>query len=158
MSACRWRTLRKPRMRVQSRDAAPLIAHFPASCPLSPLRGARGKKAAGLALAVALLAARPADAADGPPDPAALAQARGVVAASMVRGAEEQMIGAMSAGVAELILSVNPGKEADIGPVVEAYFTPLLREHFSELSDVPAAEFARSFSPAELDQLLAFYR
>src|SRR5262249_6204272 len=60
--------------------------------------------------------------------------------------------------VAGLILSVNPGKEQAIGPVVEAYFIPLLRQHFAELSDVPAAEFARSMTPAELDQLLAFYR
>jgi hypothetical protein len=87
-----------------------------------------------------------------------MAKAREVVAASMVPGAEDQMVGAMSAGVAELILSANPGKEAEIGPVVEAYFTPLLRQNFGQLSDVPATEFARSFTPAELDQLLAFYR
>jgi hypothetical protein len=87
-----------------------------------------------------------------------MAKAREVVAVSMVPGAEDQMVGAMSAGVAELILSANPGKEAEIGPVVEAYFTPLLRQNFGALSDVPATEFARSFTPAELDQLLAFYR
>ena len=60
--------------------------------------------------------------------------------------------------MAQLILSVNPGKEEQIGPVVDAYFTPLLREHFSELSDVPATAFAKTFTVAELDQLLAFYR
>jgi hypothetical protein len=51
--------------------------------------------------------------------------------------------------VAQLILSVNPGKEEQIGPVVDAYFTPLLRDHFSELSAVPAtaSRFRRRCQP-----------
>src|SRR5262249_25955142 len=119
-------------------------------------KGARGKIAAALALLLVLLAA-PIARADTPPDPEAMAKGRGVVGVRRGPGAEDQMVGAMSAGVAELILSANPGKEAEIGPVVEAYFTPLLRQNFGALSDVPATEFARSFTPAELDQLLAFY-
>jgi hypothetical protein len=110
-----------------------------------------------LALLFALLAIGPAIA-EEQPSAAAMAKAREVVAASMVPGSEEQMIGGISASIGQLILSVNPGHEEQIGPVVDAYFTPLLRQHFAELSDVPAAEFARSFTPAELDQLLAFYR
>ena len=104
-----------------------------------------------------LLAASPLRA-EEQPSAAAMEKAREVVAASMVPGSEDQMIGGISASIGQLILSVNPGREEQIGPVVDAYFTPLLRQHFSELSDVPAAEFARSFTPAELDQLLAFYR
>jgi len=110
-----------------------------------------------LALLFALLAAGPL-LAEEQPSAAAMAKAREVVAASMVPGSEEQMIGGISASIGQLILSVNPGHEAQIGPVVDAYFAPLLRQHFAELSDVPAAEFARSFTPDELDQLLAFYR
>ncbi|HEX4570395.1 MAG TPA: DUF2059 domain-containing protein [Dongiaceae bacterium] len=115
-----------------------------------------------IALALLLLAVLPAPLsrarAEEQPSAAAMAKAREVVAASMVPGSEDQMIGGISASIDQLILSVNPGREAQIGPVVDAYFTPLLRQHFSELSDVPAAEFARSFTPAELDQILAFYR
>ena len=110
-----------------------------------------------LALLFALLLACPATA-EEQPSAEAMAKAREVVAASMVPGSQDQMIGGISASIGQLILSVNPGHEEQIGPVVDAYFTPLLRQHFSELSDVPAAEFARSFTPAELDQLLAFYR
>ena len=110
-----------------------------------------------LALLFALFATRPTSA-EEQPSAAAMAKAREVVTASMVPGSEDQMIGGISASIGQLILSVNPGREEQIGPVVDAYFTPLLRQHFSELSDVPAAEFARSFTPDELDQLLAFYR
>ena len=110
-----------------------------------------------LALLFALFATRPTSA-EEQPSAEAMAKAREVVAASMVPGSEDQMIGGISASIGQLILSVNPGREEQIGPVVDAYFTPLLRQHFSELSDLPAAEFARSFTPAELDQLLAFYR
>jgi uncharacterized protein len=110
-----------------------------------------------LALLFAVLAALPAHAAEQP-SAAAMAKAREVVQASMVPGAEDQMVGGISASIGQLILSANPGREAEIGPVVDAYFTPLLRQHFAELGDVPAAELARSFTPAELDQILAFYR
>jgi len=111
-----------------------------------------------LPLLALLLLASPAAWAVDQPDAAALAKARELVDASMVPGSSEQMVGGISASVAQLILSVNPGKEERIGPVVDAYFTPLLREHFSELSDVPATAFAKTFTVAELDQLLAFYR
>jgi hypothetical protein len=111
-----------------------------------------------LPLLALLLLASPARAADPQPDAAALAKARELVDASMVPGSSEQMVGGISASVAQLILSVNPGKEEQIGPVVDAYFTPLLREHFSELSEVPAAAFAKTFTSDELEQLLAFYR
>ena len=139
--------------------------HILATLDPSPdlIRGSRrddeGKRT-GLKSAIALaflLLALPASA-EEQPSAAAMAKAREVVAASMVPGSQEQMIGGISASIGQLILSVNPGHEAQIGPVVDAYFTPLLRQHFSELSDVPAAEFARSFTPAELDQILAFYR
>ena len=111
-----------------------------------------------LPLLALLLLASPVARAVDQPDAAALAKARELVDASMVPGSSEQMVGAISGSVAQLILSVNPGKEEQIGPVVDAYFTPLLREHFSELSDVPATAFAKTFTVAELDQLLAFYR
>jgi hypothetical protein len=111
-----------------------------------------------LPLLALLLLASPAARATDQPDAAALAKARELVDASMVPGSSEQMVGAISGSVAQLILSANPGREEQIGPVVDAYFTPLLREHFSELSDVPATAFAKAFSADELDQLLAFYR
>ena len=111
-----------------------------------------------LPLLALLLLASPAVRATDQPDAAALAKARELVDASMVPGSSEQMVGAISGSVAQLILSVNPGKEEQIGPVVDAYFTPLLREHFSELSEVPATAFAKTFTADELDQLLAFYR
>jgi uncharacterized protein len=116
------------------------------------------KLAKTLPLLALLLIAGPAARATDQPDAAALAKARELVDASMVPGSSDQMVGAISGSVAQLILSVNPGKEEQIGPVVDAYFTPLLREHFSELSEVPAASFAKTFTTAELDQLLAFYR
>ena len=111
-----------------------------------------------LPLLALLLLASPAAQAVDQPDSAAMAKARELVQASMVPGTTEQMVGGISGSVAQLILSVNPGKEQQIGPVVDAYFTPLLRDHFAELSDVPATTFAKTFTTAELDQLLTFYR
>src|SRR5262249_31463121 len=87
-----------------------------------------------LALLFALLLACSATA-EEQPSAEAMAKAREVVAASMVPGSQDQMIGGISASIGQLILSVNPGHEEQIGPVVDAYFTPLLRQHFSELSD-----------------------
>ena len=85
------------------------VAENPFTLTLSPLQGARGIL---LALAFLLLAALPSRAAEQP-SAEAIAKAREVVAASMVPGSQEQMIGGIAASIGQLILSVNPGHEAD---------------------------------------------
>ena len=65
----------------------------------------------------------------------------------MVPGSSDQMVGGISGSVAQLILSVNPGKEEQIGPVVDAYFTPVLQAHFAELSAVPAPPLPQNLPP-----------
>ena len=61
-----------------------------------------------LPLLALLLLASPAVRATDQPDAAALAKARELVDASMVPGSSDQMVGAISGSVAQLILSVNP--------------------------------------------------
>ena len=119
--------------------------------------GRRLGRARNTFLALLLILLAPVARAETPIDPALLAEARAVVAASSAPGQNEQMIAAISGSVAQAVAAANPGREQDAGQVVQEYFVPLLREHFSELSDVPAQEFARSFTKSELDQLLAFY-
>ena len=91
-------------------------------------------------------------------DPKALAKARDVVAASVPPEQQTKMMGAITEKFSLYVASANPGREVDVDQLVQTYFVPVLQAHFGELADISAKEFARDFSLAELDRLLAFYR
>jgi len=117
------------------------------------LKGAGTGALLGL-LALLLAPAAPAQSVD----PAALAQARQIIALSTPPEQNEQMIAGIAGGVAQAIAAANPGREADSNQVVQEYYVPVLRAHVGEFGDVPAETLARSFTKGELDQLLAFYQ
>ena len=91
-------------------------------------------------------------------DPAVLAKARAVALAATAADQRAKMLSALTMQFSRYLGSANPGRELEVDDLVQAYFVPLVNARFGEFADVGAREYAKDFTPAELDQLLAFYQ
>ena len=91
-------------------------------------------------------------------DPAVLAKARAVALAATPADQRVKMLSALTMQFSRYLGSANPGRELEVDDLVQAYFVPLINARFGEFADVGAREYAKDFTPAELDQLLAFYQ
>ncbi|HEY2891362.1 MAG TPA: DUF2059 domain-containing protein [Dongiaceae bacterium] len=91
-------------------------------------------------------------------DPAMLAKARAVALASAPAEQRVKMLSALTMQFSRYLGSANPGRELEVDDLVQAYFVPLINARYGEIIDVGAREYAKDFTPAELDRLLAFYQ
>ncbi len=91
-------------------------------------------------------------------DPAVLAKARAVGLAATPAEQRVKMLSQVTMVFSRYLGSANPGRELEVDDLVQAYFVPLINARFGEFADVGAREYAKDFTPAELDQLLAFYQ
>jgi hypothetical protein len=91
-------------------------------------------------------------------DPAVLAKARAVALASAPAEQRVKMLSQLTMQFSRYLGSANPGRELEVDDLVQAYFVPLINARYGEIIDVGAREYAKDFTPAELDQLLAFYQ
>jgi hypothetical protein len=91
-------------------------------------------------------------------DPAVLAKARAVALASAPAEQRVKMLSALTMQFSRYLGSANPGRELEVDDLVQAYFVPLINARYGEIIDVGAREYAKDFTTAELDQLLAFYQ
>jgi len=91
-------------------------------------------------------------------DPAVLAKARAVALAATPADQRVKMLSALTMQFSRYLGSANPWRELEVDDLVQAYFVPLVNARFGEFADVGAREYAKDFTPAELDQLLAFYQ
>ena len=91
-------------------------------------------------------------------DPAVLAKARALALASTPAEQRVKMLSQLTMQFSRYLGSANPGRELEVDDLVQAYFVPLINARYGEIVDVGAREYAKDFTPAELDQLLAFYQ
>ena len=104
-----------------------------------------------------LLGASPPARADQP-DPAAIAKAKELLAVTKSIQTADSMTDTIFPAVEKLVEAANPGRAAEVRTLMEKYFLPEMRKHLPEFGDLMAAEWARYFTVAEMDQMLAFYR
>ncbi|HKF64256.1 MAG TPA: DUF2059 domain-containing protein [Dongiaceae bacterium] len=104
-----------------------------------------------------LLGASPAAPADQP-DPAAVTKAKELLAVTKSIQTADSMTDTIFPAVEKLVEAANPGRAAEVRMLMEKYFLPEMRKHLPEFGDLVAAEWARYFTVAEMDQMLAFYR
>ena len=114
----------------------------------------------GLLVAVlfALLLGLPPAARADQPDPAAVAKAKELLAVTKSIQTADSMTDTVFPALEKLVEAANPGRGAEVRTLMEKYFLPEMRKHLPEFGDLMAREWARYFTVAEMDQMLAFYR
>ncbi len=112
-----------------------------------------------LALSLLLILASivPAHAADVV-NPNALAKARAVLSAATPPEQRVKWLSGLTTQFSRYIASANPGRESEVDELVQTYFVPVINARYGEITDVGAREYAKNFTLAELNQLLAFYQ
>lgn len=113
------------------------------------LRSAAFAGAVGLALATAVHAEDP--------DPAAITKAKEFMAAAQSVRLADQMLTLMEKPLAQLIEKANPGRGKEIADLLREKLFPAMRERLPEFTELAAHVYAKHFTAAELDQLIAFY-
>jgi uncharacterized protein len=91
------------------------------------------------------------------PDPAAIAKAKEVMAAAHSDKMAAQMITLMEKPLSELIESVNPGRGKETADLLREELFPAMRQRMPEFTDLAARIYAKHFTVADLEQLIAFY-
>jgi hypothetical protein len=91
------------------------------------------------------------------PDPAALAKAKEFIAAAHSVRLADQMLTLMEKPLSQLIEKVNPGRGQEIADLLREKLFPAMRERLPEFTDLASHVYAKHFTAADLDQLIAFY-
>jgi hypothetical protein len=91
------------------------------------------------------------------PDPAAVAKAKEVMAAAHSDRMADQVITMMEKPLSQLIESANPGRAKEVTDLLHDRFIPAMRERLPEFTDLAARVYAKHFTVADLEQLIAFY-
>ena len=110
-----------------------------------------------LVVALLLLGAAPSGRADQL-DPVAVAKAKEMLAVSRQLQILDAILVPISQSMEGLIERANPGREKDVREFMLKYYLPEIHKRLPELRDLMAAIWARYFTVAELDQLIAFYK
>ena len=111
-----------------------------------------------VALFGVLLGAAPLARAEDQPDPAVVAKAKEMLAASHQIEILDAILVPISRSMEDLIERANPGREKDVREFMLKYYLPEIHKRLPELRDLMAAIWARYFTAAELDQLIIFYK
>jgi hypothetical protein len=91
------------------------------------------------------------------PDPAAIAKAKEAMAAAHSDKLAVQMLTLMEKPLSDLIESVNPGRGKETADLLREKLFPAMRERLPEFTDLAARIYAKHFTVADLEQLIAFY-
>ena len=110
-----------------------------------------------LVVALLLLGAAPSGRADQL-DPVAVAKAKEMLAVSRQLQTLDAILVPISQSMEGLLERANPGREKDVREFMLKYYLPEIHKRLPELRDLMAAIWARYFTAAELDQLIAFYK
>ncbi|MCG8354672.1 MAG: DUF2059 domain-containing protein [Kiloniellales bacterium] len=70
----------------------------------------------------------------------------------------EQLVQSTSQQIIQLLATLNPGHEDTIRGLVEVHIMPEFRRRLPEFQGLSAELYARHFTAAELDEVIAFYR
>jgi len=92
------------------------------------------------------------------PDPAVVAKAKEVLAVSRQLQTLDAILVPISQSMEGLIERANPGREKDVREFMLKYYLPEVHKRLPEIGDLLAEIWARYFTAAELDQLIAFYK
>ena len=110
-----------------------------------------------LVVALLLLGAAPSGRADQL-DPVAVAKAKEMLAVSRQLQILDAILVPISQSMEGLIERANPGREKDVREFMLKYYLPEVHKRLPEIGDLMAELWARYFTAAELDQLIAFYK
>jgi len=91
------------------------------------------------------------------PNPAALAKAKEFIAVAHSIKLADQMLTLMEKPLTQLIEKVNPGRGKEIADLLREKLLPAMRERLPEFTDLASHIYAKHFTAADLDQLIAFY-
>jgi hypothetical protein len=91
------------------------------------------------------------------PDPAALAKAKEFIAAAHSDKLADQMLTLMEKPLSQLVENVNPGRGKETADLLREKLFPAMRERLPEFTDLAARIYAKHFTVADLEQLIAFY-
>ena len=110
-----------------------------------------------LVVALLLLGAAPSGRADQL-DPVAVAKAKEMLAVSRQLQTLDAILVPISQSMEGLLERANPGREKDVREFMLKYYLPEVHKRLPEIGDLMAELWARYFTAAELDQLIAFYK
>ena len=91
------------------------------------------------------------------PDAATIAKAKEFIAAAHSIKLADQMLTLMEKPLTQLIEKVNPGRGKEIADLLREKLLPAMRERLPEFTDLASHIYAKHFTAADLDQLIAFY-
>jgi hypothetical protein len=121
------------------------------------MEGAMRKLGLLLVVALLLLGAAPSGRADQL-DPVAVAKAKEMLAVSRQLQTLDAILVPISQSMEGLLERANPGREKDVREFMLKYYLPEVHKRLPEIGDLMAEVWARYFTVAELDQLIAFYK
>jgi hypothetical protein len=147
------------RFAVEGTPAARLLYRAPATAKRERAGVRVGSDLAGIAALLALLAGLALATAvrAQEPDAAALAKAKEFIAAAHSIKLADQMLTLMEKPLTQLIEKVNPGRGKEIADLLREKLFPAMRERLPEFTDLASRVYAKHFTAADLDQLIAFY-
>ena len=90
-------------------------------------------------------------------DDRALALAKQILIVTKAEANFAQILPPISNSISDLLRKTNPGRGDQIASLVEEYVVPELRNRSSELVDLMAHLYARTFSLQEMTDILVFY-
>src|ERR1700744_6170137 len=96
--------------------------------------------------------------ADQPVDPQALAAAKKILEVTHASAMGDQVMTQMMKVFTNSLTQTNPGRGQDVADILNAVLVPAFHDALPGLLDEAAKTYARHFTTAELNQLLAFYK
>lgn len=91
------------------------------------------------------------------PTPAAIAKAKEFMAAAHADKLADQMLTLMEKPLSQLVEQANPGRGKESADLLREKLFPAMRERMPEFTDLAARIYAKHFTVADLEKLIAFY-